>query len=101
MGQNIYSDLAGSPIKTIDDLVDAIRSGRVNPQDITVDFVDRNGTRVLADTRTSVALERAGIPQKDWNLIDRTGDAFTESRVTDAMARNGLEAPASSVDPEW
>jgi len=98
IGQGIYSDIAGSPINSIDDLADAIRSGQVSAKDISVDYVTRNGTRVLADTRTSVALQRAGVPQKDWNMIDKTGDALTEGRVSDAMARNGLDEPARSLD---
>ena len=44
-GQQIYSDLAGYPIRTVDDLSGALRRGDLSPSDVPVDFVDMNGSR--------------------------------------------------------
>src|SRR5690606_36583180 len=61
-GQKIYSDLAGKPIKTVDDLAGALKAGAIKPSQLPVDYVDMNGTRLILNTRTSTALEQAGIP---------------------------------------
>ena len=65
VGKEVLSDIAGMPIKTIDDLAGAIKSGKFNVSDIPVGYVDIDGVRVVTDTRTSVALKRAGIDPKD------------------------------------
>jgi hypothetical protein len=72
-GQAKYSKLAGKPIKTIDDLAGSIKAGDVNVSDITVDYVMRNGEKVILNTRTSAALKKAGVPMSQWNGVDRTG----------------------------
>lgn len=72
-GQQIYSDIAGYPIRTVDDLSGALRRGDINPSDVPVDFVDMNGSRLILNTRTSTALQDAGIPQSQWFGTQRTG----------------------------
>jgi len=69
-----YSELAGRPIKTVDDLATAIRNGNIKPSQVTVDYVvTADGNKLILNTRTSVALDRAGIPKADWYGIDQTG----------------------------
>ncbi|MDR2220540.1 MAG: hemagglutinin repeat-containing protein [Methylobacillus sp.] len=73
-GVDIYSKLAGYPINTVDDLVSALNSGVIKPSQIPVDYVvTADGTRLILNTRTSVALDRAGIPKTDWYGRDQTG----------------------------
>ena len=73
-GAKKYSDLAGYPINTVDDLANAIKSGKINPSQIPVDYVvTADGTKLILNTRTSVALDRAGIPKTDWYGTNQTG----------------------------
>jgi hypothetical protein len=38
-----------------------------------VDFVMKDGKKVILNTRTSAALDKANIPMKDWVGSDKTG----------------------------
>jgi RHS repeat-associated protein len=72
-GQMIYSELVGFKITTIDDLANAIKNGDVLVENIPVQYVVRNGENVILNTRTSAALNRAGIPMEEWHGVDVTG----------------------------
>ncbi|MEX3017918.1 two-partner secretion domain-containing protein [Gymnodinialimonas hymeniacidonis] len=83
-GQQIYSDLAGYEIVTVDDLATAILNGDVSPSDIPVDYVDLNGVRLILNTRTSTALQNAGVPRSEWYGTQRTGEvAYTNDNGVD------------------
>ena len=97
-GAQIYSEQAGIQISTIDDLAGALRQGSVSASDIPVNYVVRDGTRVVANTRTSVALQRAGIDPSDWNWVDRSGVSRWERRVDDALERSRLDEPIDQLD---
>ncbi|WP_269540166.1 RHS repeat domain-containing protein [Cerasicoccus fimbriatus] len=90
-GQAIYSKLAGTKIETVDDLAAAIKSGAVNPSDIPVEYVMKGDTQLLVNTRTSQALEQAGVPRNKWNAVDKTDDAATMKRVEAQLERNKLD----------
>ncbi|MFC4420209.1 hypothetical protein ACFO7E_11985, partial [Cupriavidus pampae] len=69
-----YSQLAGVKISTVDDLAEAITKGLVRPSQLPVDYVvSQDGTKLILNTRTSVALFRAGIPQSQWYGANKTG----------------------------
>jgi filamentous hemagglutinin len=69
-----YSELAGVPISTVDDLAAAIKNGLISPKQLPVDYVvTADGAQLILNTRTSVALGRAGIPQSQWYGINQTG----------------------------
>ncbi|TRD14441.1 hypothetical protein [Palleronia caenipelagi] len=59
-GQQKYSDLAGERIETVEDLTNAIKSGKIDPADIEANYVTINGKPVIDNARTSTALENAG-----------------------------------------
>ena len=72
-GVTKYSQLAGVPINTVDDLAAAIKSGLVSARQLPVDYVIMSdGTQLILNTRTSVALSRAGIPQSQWYGTNQT-----------------------------
>lgn len=96
-GRKIYSDLAGEPINTIDDLVNAINSGKVNVADLPIEYIVRDGNTLILNTRTSQALTQAGIPRSQWNAIDRTGDALFEELLTGQLSRNKLTSEGIST----
>ncbi len=96
-GRKIYSDLAGEPINTIDDLVNAINFGKVNVADLPVEYIVRDGNTLILNTRTSQVLTQAGISRSQWNAIDRTGEALFEELLTEQLSRNKLTAEGIST----
>lgn len=96
-GRKIYSDLAGEPINTIDDLVSAINSGKVNVADLPVEYIVRDGNILILNTRTSQALTQAGIPRSQWKAIDRTGEALFEELLDGQLFRNKLTSEGTST----
>lgn len=96
-GRKIYSVLAGEPINTIDDLVNAIKAGKVDVADLPVEYIVRDGNTLILNTRTSQALTQAGIPRSQWNAVDRTGDALFEELLTGQLSRNKLTSERIST----
>jgi RHS repeat-associated protein len=95
------SKIVGAPIKALDDLVAAIKNGTVRPDAIPVHYIIRNGKPLILNTRTSVALEKAGIPRSEWKAVNVTGDQMFEGLLNDQLKRNGLgDQGASTVTPE-
>jgi filamentous hemagglutinin len=69
-----YTQLAGVPISTVDDLAAAIKNGLIKPSQLPVDYVvTADGAQLILNTRTSVALSRAGVPQSRWYGVNQTG----------------------------
>jgi len=84
--------------RTIDDVVNELHSGKLTPKDIPIDVINRDGNSLILNTRSSVALQEAGVPRTEWNVVNRTGQSGYERRLTDQLARNRLDsAGASSV----
>jgi len=66
------------------------RTGVLKSTDVPVEYIERDSVKLVVNTRSSLVLRRAGIPETEWNLVNKTGDAFTESKVTERLARNEL-----------
>lgn len=103
-----YSQLAGKPINTVDDLAAALQSGAIKPSQIPVDFVVvADGTKLILNTRTSVALDRAGIPKSDWYGTDKTGLPVPDMQgktfndlAADQLKNNKLPSTGTPVIPK-
>ena len=91
-----YSNLAGEPINTIDDLVKAISTGKIKVEDLPIEYIVRDGNTLILNTRTSQALTRAGIPRNQWVSIDRTGSSFFEDLLDGQLSRNKLTSKGIS-----
>ena len=89
-GQSIYSDIAGTPIKTVDDLVSALRKGLIETSDVPIDYIIRDGNMLLLNTRSAHALMQAGIPRSQWNAVNRTGIDMYETMLDGQLKNNGL-----------
>jgi hypothetical protein len=76
--------------KTIDNIADALKLGQLSPKDVPVEYIVRDGNTLILNTRSSQALERAGIPRSQWNPVNMTGDAKAEARLTEQLMRNLL-----------
>jgi len=85
-----YTELAGEPVNTIDDLVSAINTGKINVSDLPVEYIVRDGNTLILNTRTSQALTQAGIPRSQWNAINRTGNTVFEDMLDGQLSRNKL-----------
>ena len=89
-GQSIYSDIAGVPIKTVDDLANALKKGLIKPSDVPIDYIVRDGNVLILNTRSSNALMQAGIPRNQWNAVNRTGVEMYENMLNGQLKNNGL-----------
>ena len=86
-------DLAGETIGTV---ARKIRSGEIPVEALKVGVVDgADGVRLIVNTRTSLALRRAGVPQSSWNIVDMT--ATHGSKIADRLIRNGLTNQGTDV----
>lgn len=100
-GEKLYSTLAGKPIKTVEDLAGALKAGAITPNQLPLDYVDMNGARLILNTRTSTALEQAGIPRSQWfgrnqtNIEVYPGKTFNDL-AKDQLKNNGL--PSTGAD---
>jgi hypothetical protein len=77
---------------TVDGVADALRSGTLKPADVAVNYVNRDGNRLIVNTRSATALEKAGIPRSQWNAIDSTGDSEWERRLDNQLRKNDLSS---------
>lgn len=49
--------------KSVDDVAAALRSGAMNPAEVSVNYIVRDGQTIILNTRSAQALEAAGIPR--------------------------------------
>lgn len=101
IGQKELSNIAGRPIKTVTDLVNALTNGVVKATDIPVNYIVREGQVIILNTRTAQALTQAGIPRGQWSGINRTGDGLYEGLLNRQLSRNALlPTGGTSVNPK-
>ena len=61
-------------------------------------MIVRNGQTLILNTRSATALAGAGTPRSAWSVVNTTGNAAAEVRLTAQLARNGLtEAGVGTV----
>ena len=72
------------------EIVTQLRSGALTAADVQVEVIVRNGQTLILTTRSATALAEAGIPRSAWSVVNVTGDAAAEARLTAQLARNGL-----------
>ena len=92
-----YSDLAGEPINTVDDLVNAINNGKISVNDLPIEYIVRDGNTLILNTRTSQALTQAGIPRNQWRSVNRTGNRLFEQLLDGQLSRNKLTSEGIST----
>lgn len=72
--------------RTIGDVAEGLRTGKISPDSLPVEFIVRNGERVALNNRSMTALRRAGM--EPTKLINRTGSK-THERLLDSHLRGG------------
>jgi RHS repeat-associated protein len=83
--------------QSIADVAGAIRAGTLTTADVPVQFVTIDGSNLLVNTRSSLALMQAGVPTSQWALVDMTGDAATQALINQRLLSNGLSSSGSDV----
>ncbi|MGN7830405.1 RHS repeat domain-containing protein [Pseudoxanthomonas sp. 22568] len=78
--------------KTIDEVAGALRSGRLSVDEVPIQYIVRDGSHLILNTRSAQALQRAGVPRAQWNAQDMTGNAAAEMRLTEQLRRNRLDS---------
>jgi hypothetical protein len=86
-----YSLRFGRNISSVDDLAKALSSGIVKPSEIAVQYINRNGTNYILNSRTAQALTKAKIPQTQWKLDNVTGVKTFEQSLSARLRRAGLK----------
>jgi hypothetical protein len=76
--------------RTLGEVANDLRTGVLKPGNVPVEYIERDGVKLIVNTRSSLALRRAGIPESEWNLVNKTGDAVTEANIAKRLARNEL-----------
>lgn len=76
--------------RSIGDVAGDLRAGSISPADLPVDVISRDGNLLGLNTRSMLALRRAGISPSDWTMVDRTGQDAFEQLLEERLARNGL-----------
>ena len=92
-----YSELAGEPIQAVENLANAIKTGKISPAELPIEYIVRDGNTLILNTRTSQALIQAGIPRSQWNAVNQTGNAFAESLLSGQLNRNKLTSEGIST----
>lgn len=76
--------------RSVLDVASDLRSGILSPSQVPVNYVQRGGINLIDNTRSSIALQEAGVPMSQWNLVNKTGSLRVETAITDKLVRNGL-----------
>jgi hypothetical protein len=89
-GKNFSKDgaLSGRPVR---DVAANLMRGTLKPEDVPVEFVRHGNSVFILNTRSSNALELAGIPRSMWRVRDMTGQADAEGRMQAQFTRNKLD----------
>ena len=82
---------------TISDVAAQLRAGTLSPADLPVQTIDMGGNTLIINTRSSLALSQAGIPQSQWALVDMTGDAAAQAAIAGRLGQNGLTNSGTST----
>jgi len=83
--------------KTIDEVAALLRSGSLKPSDVPIEYAVRDGNRLILNTRSAQALQRAGIPRLRWTPVDVTNDAASQARLTGQLQRNNLTSQGTAT----
>jgi RHS repeat-associated protein len=81
--------------RTIDEVSADLRAGRMKPSDVPVKYVTLEGNNLIVNTRSSLALKGAGVPQSEWTLIESTAEHG--ANIQKRLSRNGLSTEGTDT----
>lgn len=86
-----FSDGGKFAGQTVDDVAAQLRSGKLSPADVPIEFYTRNsGQTLISNTRSAQALTQAGIPRELWDGVNVAGDRAALRRLAEQLRRNKL-----------
>lgn len=91
---NPEGNFAGRSIASV---ASDLRGGTLVPANVPVSYIVREGSNLIVNTRSSLALRQAGIPVSQWNLINQTGNLRTEANMTNRLLNNRLTNQGTDV----
>ncbi len=83
--------------ETIGSIAAKLRTGKISPAAVAVQYIVRGGVRLIVNTRSALSLLRAAVPEAAWDLVDVTGNAEAEAALTSRLANNGLAEEGTEV----
>ncbi|HEX4334487.1 MAG TPA: toxin TcdB middle/N-terminal domain-containing protein [Polyangiaceae bacterium] len=81
--------------KTIGGLAAELRAGEITAGDVPLKYVTIGGNNLIVNTRSSLSLMRAGIPQSEWTLTNST--ATDAASIEQRLLRNGLGSEGTTT----
>jgi len=82
--------------RTIDEVVADIKSGKINPKSLEVQYAKIDGQTLIVNTRTSEALTRAGIPRSEWTAKDVTNISSAVDRLKTQLNNSKLTSKGAT-----
>jgi hypothetical protein len=80
----------------VDDVAGALPSGGTSVNDVPIRVIMRDGNPLVLNTRSALALQQAGIPRSLWNVVNLTGDAAAEARLSLPLSAMAWITPVSA-----
>jgi len=93
----VFSNDGSFAGRSISQVAAELRSGALKPAEVPVEFIARDGNRLIVNTRSVLPLREAGVPEAQWNLVDRTGSPVVEKTISERLAHNGLGSAGTDV----
>ncbi|HVN70148.1 MAG TPA: RHS repeat-associated core domain-containing protein [Candidatus Binatia bacterium] len=74
-----------------------LQEGTMSPSDLPITTVTTEGSQLIVNTRSVIALMQAGIPQAEWAFIDATDDENVVANIANRLLSNGLSSSGTNV----
>ena len=92
--------------QTIDDVAGQLETGALMPGDVPIMVYQQNGYTYILNTRSAIALTRAGIPRSQWFIDDVTGNNKIRKTLNfnlkrDNLSEGGCSEPWSRSNPDF
>jgi RHS repeat-associated protein len=87
-------DFAGSSIASV---AADLRSGVLTVQQVPVQYVVKDGVQLIVNTRSSLALQRAGISREQWVMLDKSAVPEIQARISQRLIDNNLTTSGTST----
>lgn len=75
--------------RSIDAVANDIRANNISVNDVPINYVERDGYRLIDNTRSAAALQRAGVDSSQWNWQPIT-DTNRINQINDRLMNNNL-----------
>jgi RHS repeat-associated protein len=74
--------------QTVEEVAQALKSGALKASDVPVQYVVKDGTAILLNTRSAMALTLGGIGRASWSITDVTTELGANLRLAGQLGRN-------------